>query len=51
MRNQILASALGAAVTLLVAALVLDDGPGLGPQVVILGIVGAMLGWLAVKVC
>ncbi len=49
MRNQILAAAVCAAVSLLVSALVLDDGPGLGPQEVIAGIVGAMIGWLAVK--
>ena len=49
MRNQIIAAALGAAVCLLVAALVLD-GPGVGPQVVIFGIVGGMIGWLAVKI-
>lgn len=49
MCNPILSAALGAAVCLVVSALVLD-GPGVGPQVVIFGIVGAIIGWLAVKI-
>lgn len=48
-RNQILAAAIGAAVCLLVASLVINDGPGVGPQAIIVGIAGGIIGWLAVR--
>lgn len=47
--RQVLGAALAAAITLLVAALVLDDGQS--SEVVIFGIAGGVIGWLAVGAC
>ncbi len=49
MLNPIVATIIGLVAALLVGGLVIDDGPGLGPQAVILGISGGMIGWLAAK--
>lgn len=47
--SNVLAAVIAGLITAFVAALVLDNGPGLDPAVVIFGIAGATIGYLVPK--